>query len=111
MSALDRPLPDGCPGRVTTSYPYTTNRGVNDGKIVELANDEKRVLITNDKDFGELIFRLKKNHSGIVLLRLDDERPKNKIAVLEKLLISHSNRLAGNFLVVTETSIRIIELR
>lgn len=36
------------------------------------------ILITNDKDFGELIYRGKKLHRGVILLRLEDERADNK---------------------------------
>lgn len=61
---------------------YDEARGLDDESIIEKANQEDYVLITNDKDFGELVFRMKKPHKGIILLRLDDERPENKIKVL-----------------------------
>ena len=51
----------------------------------------------------------KKPHKGVILLRLDDERSENKIAVLRRLLKSYSSKLANNFIIVTEKAVRIIE--
>ena len=48
-------------------------RGLDDEKVLKIANDENYILITNDKDFSELVFRLKKPHKGIVLLRLENK--------------------------------------
>lgn len=86
---------------------YDEARGLDDESIIKKANEENYILITNDKDFGELIFRLKKLHKGVILLRLEDERTANKIAILEKVLRSHSDKFSGNFIVVTERTVRI----
>ena len=83
-------------------------RGSSDIKILEKANLEKRVIITNDKDFGELIFKNGLPHKGVVFLRLDDERAANKIFCLDKLFTSQIVHLQNNFTVVTENSVRII---
>ncbi|MCX9074254.1 MAG: DUF5615 family PIN-like protein [Candidatus Methanoperedens sp.] len=82
-------------------------RGADDRKVIQKAFEQNRILITNDKDFGELIFREKKPHKGVVLLRLEDERAANKISVLKHLLEKYENSLPGNFIVVTETTVRI----
>ena len=84
-------------------------RGLDDETIINKANEENFILITNDKDFGELIFKGNKEHKGVILLRLENEKPENKIYVLSKLLDSHSEKLRNNFTVVTEKSIKIIE--
>jgi len=73
-----------------------------------LAFSQSRVLVTNDKDFGEMIFREGKAHKGAVLLRLNDERAANKIAVLSQVLNHHADDLADNFVVATEVGIRIV---
>ncbi|WP_459872942.1 DUF5615 family PIN-like protein [Endothiovibrio diazotrophicus] len=65
------------------------------------------MLITNDKDFGELVYRERAVHAGVILLRLQNERRTNKIAVLEKVLANHGERLPGRFVVATEERIRI----
>jgi predicted nuclease of predicted toxin-antitoxin system len=86
---------------------YESARGSTDDEVVQRAFAENRILITNDKDFGEKVYREGWPHHGIILLRLADERAANKIAVVEKLLDSHQSVLAGRFVVVTETRIRV----
>lgn len=86
---------------------YDELRGANDSLLIELALREERILVTNDKGFGEKVFRDGRSHHGILLLRLEDERSRNKIAALERVLQEYSDELAGRFAVVTERSIRI----
>ena len=57
---------------------YDELRGESDDHIIRRAHTETRILITNDKDFGEMIFRGKIPHAGVVLLRLGDEHHSNK---------------------------------
>jgi len=85
---------------------YDDARGVDDGTIIEKALIEQRILITNDKGFGEKVYRQRRSHSGVVLLRLEDERPRAKIATLRRLLSRHSDRLPGSYVVATEKRVR-----
>lgn len=88
---------------------YDKSRGAGDETVLKIANKDNYILITNDNDFGELIFRMKKPHKGVILLRLDDNRPKNKIDVLNKLLQLYIDQLKNNFVVATENKVRIIK--
>ena len=45
-------------------------RGITDQEILELANREEALLITYDKDFGDLIFYKQYNTHGVMLVRL-----------------------------------------
>ena len=85
-------------------------RGSDDDKVLQMAIDENRILITCDKDFGEMVFQERKTQNGVVLLRLVDERADNKIAVLSRLLEQYPDRLANNFVVATEAGVRIAGL-
>ena len=85
---------------------YDEARGMRDADIIKKCANEDWILITNDKDFGEEVYRLRRPHRGVVLLRLQNVRASNKIAVLERLLKSHADRLRGQFVVVTETRVR-----
>jgi len=67
---------------------------------------EDRILITNDKDFGEMIFRERLKHRGVIFLRLSDERSANKIEILKHLLENYSEKLPNQFVTVTETKVR-----
>lgn len=80
--------------------------GTADDEIIKKAYAEDWILITNDKDFGEKVFREQYPHRGIVLLRLHNERAVNKIKILGQLLENHADRLNGQYVVVTEKSIR-----
>ncbi len=82
-------------------------RGMTDDEVLTKASDENWILITNDKDFGEMIFRERRVHHGIIFMRLDDERAVNKILVLEKLLENYAEKLPEQFVTVTETKVRI----
>ncbi|MFO7992410.1 MAG: DUF5615 family PIN-like protein [Thermoplasmata archaeon] len=88
---------------------YDEARGSDDVTLIDKAYDEDYIIITNDKDFGELVFRLDMEHKGVILLRLEDERSNNKIEVLRKLLRSYKDHLKGNFTVITEDEVRITE--
>jgi predicted nuclease of predicted toxin-antitoxin system len=85
---------------------YDEGRGMDDEEIVQKAFDEVYILITNDKDFGEKVYREQWSHRGVVLLRLNNERAGNKIEVLRRLLAHHAQRLDDQFVVVTETTVR-----
>ena len=85
---------------------YDSARGLDDDAVIQKAYQENWILITNDKDFGEKVYRERKPHHGVILLRLDDERASNKIKVLERLLANYVDRLPEQFLVVTEKSVR-----
>lgn len=77
-----------------------------DHDIITKAANEDWILVTNDKDFGEEVYRQRRAHQGVVLMRLANERANNKIAVLARLPDSHADRLHDQFVVVTETRVR-----
>lgn len=85
---------------------YDEARGMDDEGVIRKAFDENRILITNDKDFGEKVYRQLSKHHGVVLLRLEDERAVIKIKVMEELLKTYADQLPDQFVVVTESSIR-----
>ncbi len=64
------------------------------------------MIITNDKDFGEKVYRERYLHKGVIFLRLEEERTANKITVLQRLLESYADQIAEQFVVVTETQVR-----
>lgn len=88
---------------------YDDARGMPDDDILKKAHSENWILITNDKDFGDKVYRQKMPHNGVVLLRLQDERIAAKTAALRILLERYSDRLADAFVVVTETQIRFAQ--
>ena len=85
---------------------YDEARGIKDDDIIKKANSENWILITNDKDFGEQVYKKGYPHKGIIFLRLDDERAIKKIETLRQLLKNYKDKLENNFIVVTETQVR-----
>lgn len=85
---------------------YEQAQGSADDAVIQRAMEEGRILITNDKDFGEKVYRDRRSHCGVILLRLEDERPVSKIAVLSHLLDLYEGRLQGSFVVVSEQRVR-----
>lgn len=85
---------------------YEQARGTDDASLLRKAFEEGWILVTNDKGFGDKVYREKHPHRGVVFLRLDDERASHKISVLERLLESHGERLSDRFVVVTDLHVR-----
>lgn len=85
---------------------YDLSRGMDDDDVFEKAFAENRILLTNDKDFGEKAYRERRPHHGVILMRLDNERAESKIKVLKRLLENHVSRLPEQFVVVTEKKVR-----
>jgi predicted nuclease of predicted toxin-antitoxin system len=89
--------------RVARDYPA----GLPDERVLAIARREGRVLVTNDKDFGELIVRRSLPHAGTILFRFPlDATAQEKIAALEDLLATHATQL-DRFLVVTPRGVRV----
>lgn len=86
---------------------YDEARGRSDDWILKKAFKENWILITNDKDFGEKVYYRKYSHHGIILLRLNNESAVNKISTLKHLISRYSDQLAENYVVVSETQVRI----
>ncbi|MCZ7616324.1 MAG: DUF5615 family PIN-like protein [Ignavibacterium sp.] len=83
------------------------NASMKDADILELAVKEARVIITMDKDFGELVFNSKRPHAGILLLRMENAGWQQKIDVLLEIFNTHSKDIAGNFSVYHDKKLRI----
>ncbi len=82
--------------------------GWKDVQVLAKANEERRIIITNDRDFGELIYKFKQAHEGVIFLRLSDETVSNKIAVLQRLFGSYASSISHeSYITVTEESVRI----
>ncbi|MDE2786557.1 MAG: DUF5615 family PIN-like protein [Chloroflexota bacterium] len=62
-----------------------------DQALLELAASENRVLITIDKDFGELIYLHRMPHAG--LIRLPDVRMARRIEIIAEIIDHYSREL------------------
>ena len=86
---------------------HTDRLGATDEEVLAHAISERRVLVTFDKDFGELVYKIGlPASSGIILFRIPTRSPD---AVAEKVLkvIDSRDDWTGIFAVVTNDRIRI----
>jgi len=87
------------------------NPRMNDDEILKIAVAENRMVVTMDKDFGELVYNSGLPHAGVLILRLEDARSDEKVKTIEKILAEHSDRLLNNFCVFQNGRLRIRKLR
>ncbi len=81
-------------------YVQETMAGAPDDEILKLAFDQERLLLTEDKDFGELVYRLRMPAHGIILLRFNVPDESQRIPRIRELLENAPARLSGNFVVL-----------
>lgn len=86
------------------------NCGICDDELLQMALKEKRILITNDKDFGELVFLQKKASSGIILFRIKGQKVEYKVNLMKKLLLNFSDKLIKYFVIITEKKLRFMPM-
>ena len=60
--------------------------GLSDREILELAKTKGRIIITFDKDFGQIIFREKFKTKGLILLRFIPESPQQIAMRIQQVL-------------------------
>ncbi len=80
---------------------------ISDEQVLQEANARNAVLLTEDKDFGELVYRLGRVHAGIVLIRLAGLPAAVKADTVAKLLQDHAAELQGAFSVISPGAVRI----
>ena len=93
-------------GHDTTAIAHDYPSALKDSEVLAIATTEQRILITNDKDFGELIFRRGLTHAVVILFRLTDESLAVKQYWLDYVLTRYSDQLS-QFIVITDRGIRI----
>jgi predicted nuclease of predicted toxin-antitoxin system len=77
-----------------------------DDAVVARAMQERRLLLTEDKDFGELVFRWRQAVPGIVLLRIVSERREQKWLRLTAAIERYGEAMLGRYTVVEEGRLR-----
>jgi predicted nuclease of predicted toxin-antitoxin system len=80
--------------------------GADDHAVLNLATAQQRILVTEDKDFGDLVVRLKLPAFGIVSLRINPADTALKLARMRDVLAHYAARLPGSFVVLDEFRIR-----
>ncbi|MGQ0550861.1 MAG: DUF5615 family PIN-like protein [Armatimonadota bacterium] len=83
---------------------------VGDNVVVQRARDEDRIIITFDKDFGELAFRAGlPSSAGVILFRLALPSPEHAVEMIVAAIEARGD-WAGHFAVIEEGRIRMTPL-
>jgi predicted nuclease of predicted toxin-antitoxin system len=93
------------------SYVAEVAPGMSDARVIALAQIEGRLLLTDDKDFGDIAFRKARQVPGIVLLRIGPERRSLQWAQLEPAIAEFGEGLYGRYTVIEESRFRSRPLR
>jgi len=86
-------------------------RGLSDEEIISLAREIKFIILTEDKDFGDLVFAQNVIDISVILLRYDFKDTEIIMEILINLLNDKGQMLYNKFTVVTIDKIRIRNLR
>lgn len=78
-----------------------------DDEVLGKAAAEGRVLLTTDKDFGELVYRLGKASKGVVLIRLAGLSSTLKARLVLEAVSERADELPGAFSVLSPGLLRI----
>lgn len=86
------------------------NASISDEEVLNIANEIKAVLLTEDKDFGELTYRLQKPSHGIILLRLSGQDIDARIDLVKKVIEEYGESLPYSYIVISIKKVRVREL-
>lgn len=83
------------------------NPSISDRQVVSLAIEEKRTILTFDRDYGELIFKHRfKPEQGVIYLRFDDYSPDEPGVIVENLLSNNKIKFDNTLTVVDRLGVR-----
>ncbi|MDE2734376.1 MAG: DUF5615 family PIN-like protein [Gemmatimonadota bacterium] len=91
----------------TVLYIAELDPSIDDDAVLHRANQNSALLITADKDFGELVFRLGQIHAGVVLFRLAGLSPEMKAGIVSAAFIHRGHELPSAFSVISPGMVRI----
>lgn len=85
--------------------------GATDDEVLDRANQAGALLLTTDKDFGELVFRQRRTPYGVLLIRLAGLPQHRKATTVASAIQKYGDSLAGAFAVIDPGRVRIRPIR
>lgn len=83
------------------------NPRAEDSEVIRMAIREERILLTEDKDFGQLVFAHGQRSIGVIFLRYPHSKREKIAKDLEELVQQQPEKLMGCFIIVQPGRIRI----
>lgn len=84
---------------------FDVNAALPDDDILTIAKNEPRIVVT--MDFGELVFRSGRAHTGVLLPRLEGTTRSGKADVLHATLTQHADKIEGHVCVFQNGRLQI----
>jgi predicted nuclease of predicted toxin-antitoxin system len=84
-------------------------RGAEDSAIIDMAVLEQRVFVTEDRDFGQLVYAAGKATCGVILLRFPSHTRATLPAAVVEFVERHGAKLASSFAVLQPGRVRLVE--
>jgi predicted nuclease of predicted toxin-antitoxin system len=82
-------------------------RGDSDEQVLNQALNVDSPLLTEDKDFGELVYRMAADHAGVILIRLNSVSRATRVEIVSRAIRDHGPEFVNHFSVITPSGIRI----
>lgn len=86
-----------------------SHKGMDDNSLIAMACQEDQIFLTEDKDFGELVFAHQRKTGGVILFRFPGSARKTIGETVVKLVEQKGEALIKKFTVVQPKRVRIIE--
>jgi len=83
------------------------NPCMSDEEILALTLEKNALFITSDKDFGDLVYYSKIQHSGVLLLRMEDASSEDFLKMITVIFEQYWNQISKNFCVYKKGKLRI----
>lgn len=88
-------------------YVAEMSPGINDDSVLDLARREDALLLTADRDFGDLVFRQRRVTAGVVLVRLAGLSIPEKTTIVLKAVQAYEDQLPRAFTVISAGAVRV----
>lgn len=92
---------------IDVSYVAEMEPGIPDELVLDRSNEANALLLTADKDFGELVFRDNRTTRGVVLVRLAGLSAEKKAAIVAGAFADHATDFPNCFAVISANRVRI----
>ena len=89
------------------TYVAELSPSITDDQVLDKASSSQCLLLTGDKDFGELVYRLGRVSCGVILVRLSGLSPPIKAHLVSEAIRGHGGEMAGAFTVISPAIVRI----
>ena len=80
-----------------------------DDELIAQAHHDNRIVLTEDKDFGWLVFVSQADSAGVILVRFPGNARQSLASTVLRLVQEHGADLAGAFVVIEPGYTRIVQ--